>query len=46
MFDNEINKMIAQISGLMNEMKFKIALRDGFHQMINIKDDYVMMKNG
>ena len=30
----------------MNEMKFKIALRDGFHQMMNIKDDYIMLKNG
>ncbi len=44
MFDNEINKLIQQSSVLMNQMKFKIAIRDCFYQMTNIRDEYIGMK--
>lgn len=30
----------------MKEMKYKLALRDGFHDLLNMRDDYVLMKKG
>lgn len=46
LFDNEINGQINFATKYMREMKFKIALRDCFHQMINIRDEYILMKHG
>jgi len=45
-FDNEINSLITSTFGLMKEMKFKIALRDGFHQLMNVRDDHISLKGG
>lgn len=46
MFENEINRLIVSTKQLMTEMKYKLALRDGFHELLNMRDDYVLMKKG
>ena len=44
-FENEMNRLIKITNQMYSEMKFKLALKYGFHDMQSIKDDYVQLKN-
>lgn len=46
MFDNEINRLIISTEKYFEQMKFKMALKDGFHEPINVRDTYINMKKG
>ena len=43
-FENEMNKLITITNQMYSEMKFKLALKYGFHDMQILKDDYVQFK--
>ena len=44
--DNEINRIIDITYQMYSEMKFKLALKYGFHELQQVKDDYVQFKEG
>jgi leucyl-tRNA synthetase len=43
-FENEINRLNSITHSMYSEMKFKIALKSGFHELQGVKDDYVLFK--
>ena len=45
MFDNECNRLLESAKGFMEEMKFKLALRDAFYELTNMRDEYIQMKS-
>jgi leucyl-tRNA synthetase len=45
-FDNEMNRLIGSTHQMYTEMKFKLALKYGFHDMQSVRDDYVLFKKG
>jgi leucyl-tRNA synthetase len=45
-FENEINLSIEHTTKYYNEIKYKQALKSGFFEIQNIKDDYVLAKKG
>lgn len=44
MFDNEMNRIIKITHQMYAEMKFKLALKFGFHDLQGVRDDYVIFK--
>lgn len=46
MFENEINQAITQTTKFYNELKYKAALKSGFFELLNFKEDYLISKNG
>ena len=43
-FNNEMNRLIESTHLMYSEMKFKLALKFGFHDLQSIRDDYVLLK--
>ena len=43
-FDNELNRLIKSTTQMYSEMKYKLALKYGFHDLQNTRDDYALMK--
>jgi len=43
-FENEMNNLIAQTHQMYSEMKYKLALKFGFHDLQSARDDYVLLK--
>lgn len=43
-FENEINRIIQTTHNMYSEMKFKLALKFGFHELQGVRDDYVLFK--
>ena len=43
-FENEMNRIIGSTHDMYSEMKFKLALKYGFHDLQIARDDYVLLK--
>jgi leucyl-tRNA synthetase len=45
-FENEMNNLIQNAEDMYAQMKFKLALKFGFHELQGVRDDYVLLKKG
>ncbi|CAI2376860.1 unnamed protein product [Moneuplotes crassus] len=43
-FENEMNRIIEKTYQMYHEMKYKLALKFGFHELQGMRDDYVLFK--
>jgi len=43
-FDNEMNRLVLTTHDMYSEMKFKLAVKYGFHDLQSSRDDYVLFK--